>query len=529
MSAALTLAGALGAVGLDRFDGRDLSWCLVGHGPRRVGCGFTRKVGTLHQAGSVRKDGSVRETESYCVWDEPTVHHNADDPECFNQPGGYADREAKGATARIEFYFEVRNEVRARAHAGRSAARWARSAKRLRDLTRRLEVRWGVSQRRMWDLAKRYRTYAERDAGRSRVRRPVHVVVAPPPSRWREVHRSKWYVSLRTEAYAHALARGVDGGVAVFHHARLRASRWEGNRERFGDDGSNCAVEGPHWHIIGDAWVTQLDRCDSIWCHPTKGGGYDFGTVPDEWATFGRGRCPKWHEGVDWVVRNLGIRRSVYGTLFYVLTHASVSSRLDPARGPEEAGILPQSEPAPPSEDDRCAAEAGRFDAPRPSRRPHQTVTWFGSLSYRAFPVEVVSPGGGICPVCEGPVGPGGVVEVEPNGPGPPRSGSFEADAGEWRAKVPGRFADAERLLGRLAPLTPEQLETSRRSQDVADEEEERTAILEAQLRVEGYRLWEDRNTWASPAAPPLRRRKSRLETRRSVNEAIIEERERPR
>lgn len=135
---------------------------------------------------------------------------------------------------------------------------------------------------------------------------PVHVVLAPSLELWDSVRRVRGrragahtYDRLRSLAYAVARQAGMDGGVVVFHHVRLK------------DEDDPETTEGPHFHVVG------------------------FGRIrPNAFAQTG------------WVVKNLGVRRTrarLVATLEYVLSHAS---RALPEAQPDEAGILPYSNSA---------------------------------------------------------------------------------------------------------------------------------------------------------------------------------------
>jgi hypothetical protein len=411
-------AANLAALALDRYDGRDLAWELVGHGRPGLDCGRVRKLG------HARIDGR------WCLWDGLVRCKRSDCPACFSESGGYVDRESKEATARLAAYFEMRNDPELR-ESFRTLANRRGAWRSESSVARDIRLFYSCSEPRAREVARRMRALAQRDLGRSRVRRPVHVIVAPPPSRWEEVHSIESYRALREEAYHQAAARGADGGLAVFHHARLRSSRWDGNLERFGAAGVDRCVDGPHWHVVGDGWISEVHRCEEVGCGQLSADGRrrTFRTVgsPDApHSFFERLRCPDWHEGVDWIVRNLGLRASVRETLRYLLTHASVSSRIEPW-GPSAV---------------RETTSASGQDT-RPSgtgvsgRRPVQTVTWFGRASYAAFEGPDPNEEPSACARCGELVEPADVVPVRYLGTGPPPPGDLAGDPREWRAEEP--------------------------------------------------------------------------------------------
>ncbi len=178
----------------------------------------------------------------------------------------------------------------------------------------------------------------------------VHVVVSP---RAKVPTTTRAYQKMREGAYRALRRAGVEGGCLVFHHKRLGSPRFNAG-EHFG-----CR-DGPHFHALGFGWV-------------------DTGTP-------------------EWLVKNLGIRKSVRGTAFYLLSHAS---RPDP--GVLRGGILPMPH-----------LSAGT-----------ECVTWFGSCSYAKLKVPEDPEGGDedgiLCPTCGRNVPTRDWEEVVPLGWDPPK------------------------------------------------------------------------------------------------------------
>ncbi len=159
--------------------------------------------------------------------------------------------------------------------------------------------------------------------------RARHVIVSPPqeplPGTRREL------ALLRGKAQAVLRAMGHKGGAMLFHPWRKRCGECGGVLEcdlkvcSDHPDAKTSWEEGPHFHVVGYGAVNAEDRKDG------------------------------------WVVRTLARRRSVVGTLFYLLTHVGISRRSHSltwfgwwgyrALGNEEltrvlygAGMLPQGE-----------------------------------------------------------------------------------------------------------------------------------------------------------------------------------------
>jgi hypothetical protein len=162
-------------------------------------------------------------------------------------------------------------------------------------------------------------------------RRLVHFVVSPPQN---VVYDSlTTYRNLKKKAYKIAKKRGIKGGVMIFHQ---RAIRYSDPKEY---ERSHCS-EGPHFHIIGDGWLSN---------------------VREQFLKDG------------WIVKNLRIRDSsgVFRTLHYILEHAS---RGYPA--------ISQSSDI--------------------SKYRINAISWFGSMSYNRLHIpKFVRSEKIYCPICD--------------------------------------------------------------------------------------------------------------------------------
>jgi len=163
-----------------------------------------------------------------------------------------------------------------------------------------------------------------------------HVVVSPDPSTPFGGHEFK---NLRVKAYSIAKRVGFRGGSVTFHpyrlHCRVCGKAIPEYQKGCLEHGSNIWwVPSPHFHMVGFYWLEHTKEN---------------------------------YESTGWVVKNLGIRESVFWTMQYLLSHAGV------------------------------------FADPESSLRPRRfhSVTWIGSLSYRKLSgVPVLKLDREVCPYC---------------------------------------------------------------------------------------------------------------------------------
>lgn len=136
--------------------------------------------------------------------------------------------------------------------------------------------------------------------------KPIHVVFSVPPAY--SEHSLEY---LRNRVYALAKRAGVYGGVSIFHPFRLNKV----NKKWFWS---------PHFHIIGFGWVRG-----------TKG----------------------IYEKTGWVIKNMGVRKSVFKTIMYMLSHCGVHEK-------------------------------------------YKVDSWFGQLSYNKFSIVKPPNNKPVCPLC---------------------------------------------------------------------------------------------------------------------------------
>ena len=161
----------------------------------------------------------------------------------------------------------------------------------------------------------------------------------------------------------------------VFHPVRLDSRRW---------GGGGCPHSGPHFHVVGDGW---LERAEVARGHARDG----------------------------WVVKGLGVRRSVRETALYLLSHAG---RADPPLTGNPA-----------------------LEQPTGGRSPFEVVTWFGSLSYNRLRVGRTPEPGVFCGVCRELVPVREWFELTWCGSGPPPEEPGVVEPAAWRACVLDRTA----------------------------------------------------------------------------------------
>lgn len=240
-------------------------------------------------------------------------------------------------------------------------------------------------------ILERLRRYGE--ACRNKLHhRMIHVVVSPPG--W-DVSTIGAYRHARERAYKELRRRGFEGGVVIFHHARLGSPRW--------NEGVSlgCRV-GPHWHAIGTGWITGARECECPGCHWEVDGTIPWACVKARRA----GAC--YHDGLDWVVKNLGVRESLVGTVTYILSHAS--------QGRPDPGILP----------------TGDLRMPRGP----ETVTWMGDASYNRLPKGPdPEPGALVCPLCKAEIAWSDLWLLHWLGGEPPPKDPCVSGTLNWRAE----------------------------------------------------------------------------------------------
>lgn len=167
--------------------------------------------------------------------------------------------------------------------------------------------------------------------------RPIHVIVSPPVD---SKFDKKSYPNLRSKATSLAKTVGLRGGVSTFHPYRLHCRRCNIALPEYHDVCPKCGekdiwwVPSPHFHVVGFGWIHDTEIL---------------------------------YNKTGWVVKNAGVRKSVFWTMQYLLSHAGVFN--DPDSGLHQVSF--------------------------------HTVTWLGELSYRKMPnVPKIHVPKQFCPHC---------------------------------------------------------------------------------------------------------------------------------
>jgi hypothetical protein len=150
---------------------------------------------------------------------------------------------------------------------------------------------------------KRLQSYRLRDS-HNNFKKPIHLTVSVP--------REDYGLSvpeMRKKAYRAAKRVHFLGGNCIYHPKRKSFRGW---------------YYSPHFHMVGFGWITDIRR------------NYVYS---------------------GYIVKNLGIRKTLHGTLFYQLSHCGISKEL-------------------------------------------HTVTWFGKLSYNKLHVVREKKEKEVCPLC---------------------------------------------------------------------------------------------------------------------------------
>jgi len=106
-------------------------------------------------------------------------------------------------------------------------------------------------------------------------RKPIHVIISPS---WKDKFLD--YAELKLKCRKLMDVAGIRGGIVFFHHAgsptKANGGQW---------------VVRPHFHVICDGWIMDPRKITTL-------------------------------DG--WVIKNKGIRKSLFSTVFYLLSHTSV-------------------------------------------------------------------------------------------------------------------------------------------------------------------------------------------------------------
>lgn len=186
--------------------------------------------------------------------------------------------------------------------------------------------------------------------------KPIHLVLSPQPGKY-DVDSIEGYRRIKKDSYRLARESGLKGGAMVFHPYRLKCSKCGlaiPDYERTCSCGSRdfSWFSSEHFHVVGWGWIEHTKEI---------------------------------YEREAWVVKNCGVRKSVFWTFQYLLSHAGVSTF--------------------------C-----------------HTTTWFGSMGYHSKLLRHVPKLGVVhelCPWCRGLLWPLVWIGGQDRGP-PDLEGSLE-------------------------------------------------------------------------------------------------------
>jgi len=194
-----------------------------------------------------------------------------------------------------------------------------------------------------WKLPRRFfheRLQIELEVALKKCREKViHVIVSPPPNSDFSVYS---FPKLRRKAYSVLKRVGFKGGSMGFHPFRLRCRKCGHIIDDYLHVCSSCEstsfewYPSPHFHTVGFGWI--------------KGSDVEY-------------------KRSGWIVRNLGVRKSVFWTIQYILSHAGVFNDPNPCE------ILHE-------------------------KKKFHVVTWFGELAYSKLRVPKIGSFPERCPYC---------------------------------------------------------------------------------------------------------------------------------
>lgn len=203
-----------------------------------------------------------------------------------------------------------------------------------------------------------YEDWAAREAGAGEYRlklakekhqflsrsKPIHVCVSVPESDYEVFRLAPAFI--RKKAVDCARKSGVIGGMIVIHPWRRccsRCGRHMSDHYRGFNICPDCGSDGckwyfsPHFHIVGYGWIHSERRREVT-------------------------------EKTGYVIVNFGVRKSVFATIHYQLSH--------------------------------CGVQDSRLSSRGRKSRPH-TVVWFGCCSYRKLKIPKYQLRSRRCPVCQ--------------------------------------------------------------------------------------------------------------------------------
>lgn len=215
----------------------------------------------------------------------------------------------------------------------------------------------------------------------------VYHVVLSPPQEWAKARMGsrQGYKALWGQLYRTCASRGIVGGVAIFHPARI-PSKWNHR---------TCMAQGPHFHVLGI--MRWGDAFDASVCAALMTGAKlrDHGRLKSTLMALGMAKKGTDAVGGDgWIVKVLPKRKDVASTAAYVLSHAG-------------RPLVPDTGQAKHGGDRTQGRPKGAYPAsPQGSGERQGTKVlgvvphWFGCLAYNKLKVPECTDSGILCPVC---------------------------------------------------------------------------------------------------------------------------------
>jgi len=201
--------------------------------------------------------------------------------------------------------------------------------------------------------------------------KPIHLVLSPPEKEYSMFEDPSAYRKTREKAYKIAKISGFKGGAMIIHPYRLKCPTCGIAIPEYQKVCLKCGGStfkwffSPHFHFVGFGWIENAKEL---------------------YARFG------------WVVKNLGVRKNVFWTFQYLLSHAGVSN----------SGF--------------------------------HTTTWFGDLAYNVLRhVAVLKRPLELCPYCGNALRPLQWIKAGSDPPKlefskkDPQKNDFLGDFAEWR------------------------------------------------------------------------------------------------
>lgn len=228
---------------------------------------------------------------------------------------------------------------------------------------------------------------------RKKRKAPAYHIVLSPPQEWAKAKMwsRQGYKAMWGQVYRVAASRGIIGGVAIFHPARI-PSKWNDR---------TCMARGPHFHVLGV--MRWGDAYDASVCAALSTGARlrDHGRLKSTLMALGMAtKATEAVTGDGWVVKVLPKRKDVASTAAYVLSHAGrphVQATGEAQHGGARAKGVKGLQGRPKGAYPASPQGSGEWQGTKAlGVVPH----WFGALAYNKLKVPESAESGILCPVC---------------------------------------------------------------------------------------------------------------------------------